>query len=145
MDRDLINRLDMPIKATPFRHQMQAFNFSCERFGLLPSDFHSGGVALLMEQGCGKTITSVAISGALYNAGKISKVCIVAPLSILYVWQDEYRRFADFPYTLTVLKGTGKKKQEQLHNLSDDGLQIVVINYESAWRMEKDIIEHIGV
>ena len=30
--------------------------------------------------------------------------------------------------------------QNKLRNLSDDGLQIVVVNYESAWRMEKDII-----
>lgn len=130
----------MPIKATPFEHQLKAFIFACKLFGLLPSEFHSGGVALLMEQGCGKTITSVAISGALYNSGRISKICIVAPLSILSVWEDEYQRFADFPYTLTVLKGSSKKKQEQLRNLSDGGLQIVVVNYESAWRMEKDII-----
>lgn len=130
----------MPINVIPYKHQVQAFEFACKLFGLLPSDFHSGGVALLMEQGCGKTITSVAISGALYNAGRITKICIVAPLSILPVWEDEYKRFADFPYTLTVLKGSSKKKQEQLQRLSDEGLQIVVVNYESAWRMEKDII-----
>ena len=132
--------LPMPIKATPFEHQLKAFNFACKLFGLIPSEFHSGGVALLMEQGCGKTITSVGITGALYKAGRITKVLIVAPLSILSVWEDEFEKFADFPCSLTVLKGTGKKKQEQLQNISDEGLQIVVINYESAWRMEKDII-----
>lgn len=140
MQKSNNSALPMPIKATPFEHQLKAFNFACKLFGLIPSEFHSGGVALLMEQGCGKTITSVGITGALYKAGRITKVLIVAPLSILSVWEDEFEKFADFPYTLTVLKGTGKKKQEQLQNVSDEGLQIVVINYESAWRMEKDII-----
>lgn len=133
--------LNMPIKAKPFSHQKQAFLVACKLFGLIPSDFHSGGVALLMEQGCGKTITSIAIAGALFNAGKINKALIVAPLSILSVWEDEFSKFADFPYTLVVLKGSGKKKQEQLKNIKGAGLLIVVVNYESAWRMDKDIIK----
>ena len=28
--------LPMPIKATPYRHQIEAFNFVCGLFGLLP-------------------------------------------------------------------------------------------------------------
>lgn len=134
-------KLKMPINAVPFKHQQEAFEFAARLFGLLPSEFHSGGTALLMEQGCGKTITSVGIAGALYQAKKIRKILIVAPLSILSVWEDEFQKFAAFPYTLTVLKGTGKKKVEQLQNLNGLGLQIAVINYESAWRMEKDIIK----
>ena len=27
--------LPMPIRATPYRHQIEAFNFACELFGLL--------------------------------------------------------------------------------------------------------------
>ena len=30
--------LPMPIKATPYRHQIEAFNFVCGLFGLLPGD-----------------------------------------------------------------------------------------------------------
>lgn len=137
---DLKQELKMPIKVKPFKHQQEAFEFAVKLFGLLPSEFHSGGVSLLMEQGCGKTITSVGISGALLQAKKIRKLLIVAPLSILSVWEDEYQKFAAFPYTLVVLKGTGKKKVEQLHNIKGPGLQIAVVNYESAWRMEKEII-----
>ena len=29
------------------------------------------------------------------------------------VWEEEFARFAGFPYTLTVLKGTSAKKKEQ--------------------------------
>ena len=55
--------LPMPITVRPYHHQQQAFDFACMRFGLLPSDFRSNGVALLMEMGTGKTITSIGISG----------------------------------------------------------------------------------
>lgn len=45
---DLRPILPMPIKATPYRHQIEAFNFACRLFGLLrggdvhaPSDLYS--------------------------------------------------------------------------------------------------------
>ena len=46
---------------------------------------------------------------------------------------------ADFPYTLTVLSGSSAKKKEQISNAAGEGLQILVINYESAWRLEKEL------
>ena len=105
------NRPALPIKATPYRHQMEAYRFACGLFGLLPGGGkESGGCALLMEMGTGKTITSIAITGALAKAGRIGRVLIVAPLSILGVWEAEFARFADFPYFLAVLSGTGAKK-----------------------------------
>lgn len=67
---------------------------------------------------------------------------IVAPLSILGVWEEEFEKFADFPYSLTILKGTAKKKGEQLKKLPEKGLQIVVVNYESAWRLEKELLAY---
>lgn len=67
---------------------------------------------------------------------------MVAPLSILGVWEEEFEKFADFPYSLTILKGTSAKKKEQLTKLPDKGLQIVIVNYESAWRLEKELIAY---
>lgn len=131
--------IPMPVKAKPYAHQYKAFEFACTKFGILPSEF-SSGVALLMEMGTGKTITSIGIAGALYQFGKIKRVLVVAPLSILGVWEEEFSRFADYPYTLTVLKGPSSKKAETLRSIGRNGLQIVVVNYESAWRIEKDIL-----
>ena len=34
--------LPMPIKATPYRHQIEAFNFVCGLFGLLPGGERDG-------------------------------------------------------------------------------------------------------
>lgn len=42
--------LKIPLKATLYRHQQSACRFACERFGILPSETHSNGVALLMER-----------------------------------------------------------------------------------------------
>lgn len=132
--------LPMPIRATPYRHQMEAFHFACGLFGILPgSRRESGGCALLMEMGTGKSLTAVAITGALANAGCIRRVLIVAPLSILGVWEAEFSRFADFPYFLAVLSGTGEKKRDTLRHMTGAALQVAVVNYESAWRMEKDL------
>lgn len=132
----------MPIKANPYEHQIKAFGFVCGLFGIFNAPYYSRGAALLMEMGCGKTITSIAVAGALYQFGKINRILIVAPLSILGVWDEEFEKFADFPYTLTVLEGSSSKKKEQLEEVSDKGLQIVVVNYESAWRLERELLRY---
>lgn len=122
--------LPMPIKATPYRHQINAFNFVCGKFGLIPSQtMPSAGAALLMEMGTGKTITSIAVTGALYHAGRIRRVLVVAPLSILGVWDKEFAKFADFDCTLTVLTGSGAKKADILRHMRGSPLQAAVINY----------------
>ena len=64
---------------------------------------------------------------------------IVAPLSILGVWEEEFGKFAAFPYALAVLSGSSAKKLDTLRHMTGDALQVVVVNYESAWRMEKDL------
>lgn len=130
----------MPVKVTPYHHQMEAFVFACRLFGILPGDgLQSGGCALLMEMGTGKTITSIAIAGKLAEAGKIRRVLVVAPLSILGVWEEEFEKFAAYPYALAVLTGSGSRKRDTLRHMTGIALQVAVVNYESAWRMEKDL------
>ena len=97
----------------------------------------SRGAALLMEMGTGKSLTAIAITGALSQAGRIRRVLIVAPLSILGVWEEEFQKFAAFPYALAVLSGTSAKKLDTLRHMNGTALQVVVVNYESAWRLEK--------
>ena len=69
----------------------------------------------------------------------INHALIVAPLSILGVWEEEFQKFADFPYTLAVLQGSGEQKAKTLQGLHGPGLLVIVVNYESAWRLEKEI------
>ena len=142
----LLPALPMPIKATPYRHQIEAFNFTCWSFVLVQSDppppaaIKSPGWALLMEMGTGKSLTAIAITGALSQAKRIRRVLVVAPLSILGVWEEEFQKFADFPYALAVLSGSGSRKRDTLRHMNGTALQVAVVNYESAWRMEKDLL-----
>jgi SNF2 family DNA or RNA helicase len=98
-----------------------------------------------MSCGTGKTIVSIAVSSVLWQQGKIRRVLIVAPLSIVSVWQEEFEKFADFDYNLAVLTGSGIKKAETLRKLRSSSaqvpsLQVAVVNYESAWRLEDEIL-----
>lgn len=132
----------MPIRAHPYDHQRRAFAFACRVLGIDDPETAGGGVALLLEMGCGKSLIAVAIAGILYQRGLISRVLVVAPLSVLGVWQEEFERFADFPFELTILKGGSAKKRETLEKVkqAEEGpLQIVVNNYESTWRLEEEI------
>ena len=138
MENNQINR--MPVKAHPYEHQRRAYEFTCCLFGLTGhSPPLSRGVALLMEMGTGKSLTTIAVAGRLWLDHKIERMLIVAPLSILGVWRDEFQKFANIPYSLAVLDGIGSKKAEDLRQLSADGLQVAVINYESAWRLEEEL------
>ena len=134
--------LPMPIKVKPYAHQVDAFNFVCQKLGLLPDSQYSSsgyGAALLMEMGTGKTLTTIAVEGALYNAGRLKRVLVVAPLSVTGVWKEEHDAFADFDYSLAVLKGSGEKKHDTLRHMTGSALQVAVINYESMWRIEKQL------
>lgn len=131
----------MLIKAKPYQHQIEAFDFACRQFGIYSGYPISRGVAFLMEMGTGKSLTAIAVTGALSESGKARKVLIVAPLSILGVWEEEFAKFADFEYHIEVLKGSGAKKAETLKALNGEILQVAVVNYESSWRLEKQITD----
>lgn len=134
--------LPMPIKVKPYAHQVDAFNFVCRKLGMLPDSQYSPsgyGAALLMEMGTGKTLTTIAVEGALFNAGCIRRVLVVAPLSVTGVWKEEHDSFAAFDYSLAVLKGSGEKKADTLRHMTGSALRVAVINYESMWRLEKQL------
>ena len=129
------NKATLPIRATPYRHQIEAYTFALKRL------MNGGGAALLMEMGTGKTLTAIAIVGALLLLTGIQRVLIVAPLSIVGVWRDEFERFAGFEYDLAVLEGSVAKKADTLRHLTGKRLQVAVVNYESSWRMEQDLMK----
>ncbi len=126
----------MPIKTEPYEHQKEAFDFAMK---LYDDTKNSRGVAMLVEMGCGKTLTAISVAGELHNSGEIKKLLIVCPLSITSVWEEEFLKFADFDYELLILKGSAEKKTELLQKMQGAGLGVAVVNYESVWRLEKEI------
>lgn len=95
------------------------------------------GFGLLFEMGCGKTLTAIAIAGACYKAGKVNKVLIIGPTTVVPVWPKEFKDTATFPYTCRSLLGTKQQRIKELDALQKfpfKALKVAVINYESAWR-----------
>lgn len=137
-----LSLIQLPVKAEPYEHQREAFLFACGKYGFIPSiesEAFSPGVALMMEVGCGKTLTSIAIVGEMYRRFLIHRLLVVCPLSVMGVWDEEFKKFADFPYSMKLLIGSSSKKSCALKEIQGDGLQAAVINYESMWRLEKEI------
>lgn len=62
-------------------------------------------------------------------------------MSILSVWKEEFSKFADFDYRLAVLSGSGTKKTDTLRHMRGIPLQVAIVNYESAWRIEESILD----
>lgn len=97
------------------------------------------GFGLLFEMGCGKTLTAIAIAGAGYQMGKVKRLLIVAPTSVVAVWPKELQEYAKFKYTCKTLLGEKKQRLKQIDDLIKfpfKALKVAVINYESTWRPE---------
>ncbi len=131
--------LPAPLKVSPYEHQLKGYNLACRSIGIIGNNRVSPGFALLMEMGTGKTVTSIAIVGKAYLTGKIKRLLILAPKSIVAVWEDEFSKFADFTYSLSVLTGTLAKKVEQLKTIPHKGLEVAVVNYDSVSLIEKEL------
>lgn len=129
--------LPYPVKANLYKHQIRGANMALRAFGVLDAKTPGGGFGELFEMGCGKTLTTIAVAGALYNLGKIDRVLVVAPTSVCSVWPHDLNQFATFPWEARVLLGDKKKRLKALNELENwpfKALRIAVINYESTHR-----------
>ena len=99
----------------------------------------SKGCAFLMDMGTGKTITTIALAGTLYHKHRITQMLVVCPKSIVDVWEQEFEKFAAFNYQLAVLDGNSAKKADTIRYMIGNGLQVIVVNYESCWRLEAEL------
>lgn len=129
--------LPYPVKANLYKHQIRGANMALRAFGALDAKTPGGGFGELFEMGCGKTLTTIAVAGALYNLGKIDRVLVVAPTSVCSVWPHDLNQFAAFPWEARVLLGDKKNRLKALNELKNwpfKALRIAVINYESTHR-----------
>lgn len=129
--------LPYPVKANLYKHQIRGANMALRAFGALDAKTPGGGFGEFFEMGCGKTLTTIAVAGALYNLGKIDRVLVVAPTSVCSVWPHDLNQFATFPWEARVLLGDKKKRLKALNELENwpfKALRIAVINYESTHR-----------
>ena len=161
-DKEIKARYKYPVKAKLFTHQIRAANMALMVFDVVKPErtsqnmdayrevsqemnLKNKGFGLLFEMGCGKTLTSIAIMGALHQEGKIDRVLIVAPTSVVAVWPHELADFADYPFTVEMLLGDKRKRLKSITDLTkypSPKLKVAVINYESVWKDDiKEAIE----
>lgn len=82
-------------------------------------------------------MTAIAITGAAYQMGKVQRLLIIAPTSVVAVWPKEFEAAAAFRYTCRTLLGTKQQRLRELEELKAfrfEALKVAVINYESTWR-----------
>jgi SNF2 family DNA or RNA helicase len=147
MDTRELALSDAPVKVHPFSHQLQG----CEKvITSFAQHGMRGGYGLFMEMGTGKTLTSIMITGKLFEAGYVKRVLILSPTSVCGVWVSEFMKFADFPVSCTVLDGSSERRSHLLASLGQatgankqaesTSLLVAVLNYECTWRMEKALL-----
>ena len=73
------------LKVITYNHQLKGYNLACRSMGIIGNSSVSSGFVLLMEKGTCKTITSIAVAGRAYLSGKIKRLIILAPKSIVSV------------------------------------------------------------
>jgi SNF2 family DNA or RNA helicase len=112
------------IKTKPFEHQIVAIDLAMTL----------DASAMFMEMGTGKTLVAIACIGYRYRRKEINRVLIVAPLSVTSVWKDEFKKHADFEYTLSMATGPNVAAKMLCFDPSIpvEGVDVVVINYDST-------------
>jgi len=89
------------------------------------------------EQGTGKTASSIWASDYLMKLGKIKRVLVVCPLSIIHsAWQADLFKFA-LHRTVNVAYGTREKRKDIINS----DAEYVIINYDGIEIVEQDIKE----
>lgn len=128
-DTEPIARMPLVKGIIPFPHQIRAYNLGISK----PC------IAILHEQGVGKTLTAICIIGHRAIADGVRRVLVMCPVSVMSVWEKELAAMLDYNgFNVTVLEGSCAKKAAVVKALHPSLLQIVVCNYESAWREPLD-------
>jgi SNF2 family DNA or RNA helicase len=117
-------------RTKPYPHQVEAL----KRF------WGKWFLALFWEPGTGKTKATIDIACALFQAGKARRFMIVAPLSVLGVWKEEFELHATSPYTLFIMDKTWYKRLPMAVRWSmmqEDHMTVIVVNYDIIWRRKE--------
>ncbi len=113
----------LPVKTAPYAHQKDAFTLATS----------IDASALFMEMGTGKTLVAIATAGYRFWQGQVKNLLVICPKSVMPVWAKEFEKHADFPVSVLT------SPWNPVIPLKDK-LNVYIINYESAWRKEKQIL-----
>lgn len=98
----------------------------------LPDSF---GLCLFDEQGAGKTVTFIFAFDLLAARDQVDASLIVAPKSMVPEWGNDFARFRNDIYRVSVVAGSGREKRRALSS----GADVFITNFETAVAMEADL------
>lgn len=108
-------------KRKPYKHQIAALR------KLLENGF---GGALLMEPRTGKTKVCIDYASIMHQAGKVNRVVVVCPVSVIDVWVREVQLNCPFNYRILVWDRDGRKSLN-LPRFGKDTIDWIIINYDA--------------
>lgn len=108
-------------KTKPYRHQVAALMKLLEL---------GWGGALLMEPRTGKTKVCIDYASILHEAGKVTRVLVVCPVSVIDVWVNEIKTHCPARWRISVWDKKGRKALD-LPRWGEPYLDFVIINYEA--------------
>lgn len=122
------NQVKYPFATRPYQHQLKALRQLWRR---------GWGGALLWEPGTGKTKCALDFAGALYLYRGLRRVLVICPIAAFGVWVAELGKHMpeQVPFTVTVLNKSRSAEDLHFDKPPDDVLWVVVVNYETAWRI----------
>jgi SNF2 family DNA or RNA helicase len=121
-------------KVTPLNHQLE----------VIEKTRRHNHYALFWEVGTGKTYGVINIARAkYYEALRLKRTIVLAPISTLYGWKNEWVKFSTIPENkIDVITSSGKKRISQLESALFDTEtkqakdKIIIINYEALVNTE---------
>lgn len=106
-----------------WKHQQDAISWALDRYQAI----------LNHGMGCGKSRTTLEIIKRL----SASKVLVCCPVAVIPAWCKQVGLWIPDVRVVALTKGTAKQKDEVVQAaLADTTPVIVVVNYETAWRMK---------
>ena len=113
-------------KLTPFAHQKTTASFLSLRRRAF----------CFNEQGTGKTASVIWAADYLMKLGKVKRVLVICPLSIMRsAWQEDLFKFA-MHRSCSIAHGSAKQRAKVIQA----GAEFVVINYDGVAVVEEEII-----
>lgn len=98
------------------------------------------GIALFDEQGTGKTIITLAAFDVLRAAGRVEKMLVVAPKSVLGSWREQSAAFLRDEVRVSLVDGSSRLRRRSILKTHD----ILLIGYEGLVREEALLRTIIG-
>lgn len=88
------------------------------------------GLALFDEQGTGKTIVALAAFDNLKRRGKVRRLLVIAPKSVLGAWETDSKLLFDSAYRVGTVAGSPFDRRRVIQSTHD----ILLVSYDSAIR-----------